>query len=90
MNWLQYVLLHKKIINYRKNPTQCTHPLCSNQKIYTKLRTAITRYQAMKVFNLNNSLIEFRIHLKRQHLNKEDHLGEMLGLVYDSFLIDTY
>ena len=36
-------------------------PLGFNQKIYTELQTAHTRYQGMGMFDLNNSCMEFKV-----------------------------
>jgi hypothetical protein len=64
-------------------------PLGFNQKIYTELRTAHARYQGMGMFDLNNSCLEFKVHLMREYWNKDDCLGNMIRLCYESFLVDV-
>ena len=64
-------------------------PLGLNQKIYTELRTAHAKYQGMSMFDLNNSCMEFKVHLMREYWNKDNCLGNMIKLAYESFLIDT-
>ena len=46
-------------------------PLGFNQKIYIELQTAHARYQGMGMFDLNNSCMEFKVHLMREYWNKK-------------------
>ena len=64
-------------------------PLGFNQKIYKELRTAHARYQGMGMFDLNNSCMEFKVHLMREYWNKDNCLGNMMRLAYKTFLVDT-
>ena len=43
----------------------------------------------MGMFDLNNSCIEFRVHLMRKYWNKDNCLGNMIRLCYESFLVDV-
>ena len=60
-----------------------------NQKIYTKLRTALAWYQGMGMFELNNSCMEFKVLLMQEYWNKDNCLIKMMKLVYETFSIDT-
>ena len=64
-------------------------PLGFNQKIYKELRTAHARYQGMVMFDLNNSCMEFKVHLMQNYWNKDNCLGNMMRLAYETFLVDT-
>ena len=63
--------------------------LVFNQKIYTELRTAHVRYQGMGIFDLNNSCMEFQVHLMREYWNKDNCFGNMMKLAYKTCLVDT-
>ena len=43
----------------------------------------------MGMFDLNNSCMEFKIYLMHEHWNKDNCLGNMMRLAYETFLIDT-
>ena len=64
-------------------------PLGFNQKIYTELCTAHTKYQGIGMFDLNNSCMEFKVHLMQEYWNKDTCLGKMMKLAYETFLVDT-
>ena len=63
-------------------------PLGFNQKIYTELRTVHAQYQGMGMFDLNNSCTEFKVHLMRECWNKDNCLGKIIKLAYETFLVD--
>ena len=42
----------------------------------------------MGMFDLNNSCMEFKVHLMREYWNKDDCLGKMMRLAYEKFLVD--
>merc|ERR1712051_452618 len=64
-------------------------PLGFDQKIYKELRTIHAMYQGIGMFDLNNSCMEFKIHLMREYWNKENCLGEMMRMAYETFLVDV-
>ena len=41
------------------------------------------------MFDLNNSCVEFKVHLMREYRNKDNCLGHMMKLVYETFLVNT-
>lgn len=41
------------------------------------------------MFNLKNSCMEFKVHLMREYWNKDNCLGKMIKLAYETFLIDV-
>ena len=43
----------------------------------------------MGMFDLNNSCMEFKVHLVRNYWNKDNCLGNMMRLAYETFLVDT-
>ena len=43
----------------------------------------------MGMFDLNNSCMEFKVHLMREYWNKDDCLGKMIRLAYETFLVDV-
>ena len=41
------------------------------------------------MFGLNNSCMAFKVHLMREYWNKDNCLGKMMKLAYETFLVDT-
>ena len=58
-----------------------------NKNIHKQLRTAHARYQGMGMFDLNDSCMEFKIHLMREYWNRHDSLGTMMKVAYETFLV---
>ena len=46
-------------------------------------------YQGMGIFDLNNSCMQFRINLMQKYWNKDNCLGKMIKLAYETFLVDV-
>ena len=90
MDWWQCVSPPKTLDNLMSTiQHSALSPLGFNQKIYKELRTAHTRYQGMGMFDLNNTCMEFKVHLMREYRNKDNCLGNMMKLAYETFLVDT-
>ena len=60
-----------------------------NKNIHKELRTAHARYQGMGMFDLNDSCMEFKIHLMREYWNRHDSLGTMMKVAYETFQVDV-
>ena len=41
------------------------------------------------MFDLNDSCMEFKIHLMREYWNRNDSLGAMMKVAYETFLVDV-
>ena len=41
------------------------------------------------MFDLNNSCVEFKLHLMREYWNKDNCLGKMMKLSYKMFVVDV-
>ena len=41
------------------------------------------------MFDLNESCMEFKIHLMREYWNRNDSLGAMMKVAYETFLVDV-
>ena len=60
-----------------------------NRNLHKELHTAHARHQGMGMFDLNNSCMEFKIHLMQEYWNMRNSLGTIMKVAYATFLVDV-